>query len=197
MKIGMDKMKISGAHSAGPGHEHSSKAPYGRNFGYYDEDIRRGWGFKGLVMTDWGGGSDAAAQMKAGNDLIMPGDADKIAAIAAAVKGLDTAVLDVNVEKILNQILKSPRYKGYAFSNTPDLKKHAEPAGKAAEDGMVLLKNEGSALPFRGDIKTIAAFGNTSYDAITGGTGSGDVNEAYSVSLEEGWKTQAILLTKN
>lgn len=51
---------------------------------------------------------------------------------------------------------------------------------------MVLLKNEGSALPFPGNIKSIAAFGNTSNEIITGGSGSGDVNEAYSVALIEG-----------
>ncbi len=152
--------------------------------------LRNDWGFKGLVMTDWGAGSDAVVQMKAGNDLIMPGKADQSAAIVAAVKEgrLEEAVLDVNVERILNIILQSPRYKGYAFSNRPDLTKHAELARRAAAGGMVLLKNDNSALPLSSDVKTVAAFGNTSYDTITGGTGSGDVNEAYSVVLVDGMK---------
>jgi beta-glucosidase len=152
--------------------------------------LRNDWGFKGLVMTDWGAGSDVVAQMKAGNDLIMPGDEDQSAAIVAAVKEgrLEEAVLDVNVERILNIVLQSPRYKGYAFSNRPDLTKHAELTRRAAAGGMVLLKNDNFALPLDSDVKTIAAFGNTSYDIIIGGTGSGDVNEAYSVALEEGMK---------
>jgi beta-glucosidase len=152
--------------------------------------LRTDWGFNGFVMTDWGGGSDVAAQMEAGNDLLMPGDADQFAAIAAAVEEgrLEASVLDANVERILNVILQSPRYKGYAFNNKPDLKKHAQLTRRAADDGMVLLKNDNAALPLSKEIKSIAAFGITSYDIITGGTGSGDVNEAYNVALGDGLK---------
>jgi beta-glucosidase len=152
--------------------------------------LRSDWGFEGLVMTDWGGGSDVVAQMKAGNDLLMPGDADQSAAIAAAVKEgrLDGKVLDANVERILNVVVETPRYKGYEFGNKPDLEKHALLARRTAADGMVLLKNDGAALPLPKEIKTVAAFGIASYDIITGGTGSGDVNEAYSVALEDGLK---------
>ena len=51
---------------------------------------------------------------------------------------------------------------------------------------MVLLENRDKALPFSEGIKQVAVFGNTSYRVVAGGTGSGDVNEAYTVSLEEG-----------
>ena len=152
--------------------------------------LRADWGFRGYVMTDWGGGKDPVAQMNAGNDLLMPGSPSQIQAIVKAVRdgGLEVKVLDRNVERILNIIARGPRFKGYKSSNKPDLAAHAQIARQAATEGMVLLKNANGALPFAKEIKTLAAFGNTSYEIITGGTGSGKVNEAYSVSLLQGLK---------
>ena len=149
--------------------------------------LRNDWGFEGYVMTDWGGGSDAVAQMKAGNDMIQPGSLETIKTIVEAVNAgqLDEAILDKNVERILKIMTRTPRYRDYNVSNRPDLNAHAEITRQAATDGMVLLENNG-ALPFAENIKNVAAFGNTSYDFIAGGTGSGDVNEAYTVSLMQG-----------
>jgi beta-glucosidase len=150
--------------------------------------LRKDWGFKGFVVTDWFGGKDPVAQMIAGNDMLMPGTPDQIKAIVKAVQDgkLDVKILDRNVEKILNIMVESPRFKGYKYSNKPDLKAHAEVTRQASSEGMVLLKNDNHSLPFESGIKNVSAFGNTSYQIITGGTGSGKVNEAYSVSLIDG-----------
>ncbi len=92
-------------------------------------------------------------------------------------------VLDRNVERVLDLVLKSPTFKKAARTG------QAGPCGprqggdaRRQPQGMVLLKNNG-ALPLASSAKTLALFGNTSYAMITGGTGSGDVNEAYTVSM--------------
>ncbi|MCD6202474.1 MAG: glycoside hydrolase family 3 C-terminal domain-containing protein [Bacteroidales bacterium] len=150
--------------------------------------LRHDWGFQGVVMSDWGAGSDPAAMLKAGNDLIMPGSYKQIERVIQAVDSgeLAATVLDENVERILNLVEKTPRFRGYKPSGHPDMKAHAEVARYAATQGMILLKNRDDVLPLSAKNSEIALLGNASYESIIGGTGSGDVNEAYSISIDQG-----------
>ena len=148
--------------------------------------LRDEWGFKGMVMTDWFGGKDPVAQMKAGNDMLQPGYEKQYTTILNALNdgSLDESVIDRNVRRVLELIVKSPSFKRYKHSDKPDLKAHAQVTRQAGADGMVLLKNE-NTLPLQSGLK-VSLYGCTSYDFIAGGTGSGNVNRAYTVSLLEG-----------
>jgi beta-glucosidase len=159
--------------------------------------LRKEWGFKGLVMTDWFGGKDPVAQMKAGNDLLMPGTAQQSTAIMEAVKNgtLDEKVLDENVARVLNLVLQSPTFKKYKYSDQPNLKEHAAISRMAAAEGMILLKNDGGSLPVS-SMKKVAVFGNYAYDLIAGGTGSGDVNKSYTTNLLKGLTNAGLTVDK-
>ena len=150
--------------------------------------LRDEWGFKGLVMTDWFGGDDGAKQIAAGNDMLQPGTQKQYDQIMEALQNgsLTEAQLDVCVKRCLELVKRSPKVKGYAYTNKPDLKAHAQVTRQSALEGMVLLENNG-VLPLK-DVKNVAVFGCTSFDFIAGGTGSGNVNRAYTVSLLDGLK---------
>ncbi len=156
--------------------------------------LRDEWGFDGMVMTDWFGGKDAVAQMIAGNDMLQPGTDRQYDQLMKGLEDgtLDEKVLDRNVKRILEMIVKTPSFNGYEYSNQPDLKAHAEVTRKSATEGMVLLKNDANTLPLQKDTKKIAVYGNTSYDFIAGGTGSGNVNRAYTVSLLDGLRNAGL-----
>lgn len=159
--------------------------------------LRDEWGFKGLVVTDWFGGTDAVAQIQAGNDLLQPGTKNQWKELKEAAEAgtLSESVINTSTKRILELILDSRKMENYAFSNAPDLKEHARISRESAAEGMVLLKNE-AVLPLNSD-QQIALFGVSSFEFIAGGTGSGDVNEAYTVSLQEGLQNAGFKIDEN
>ena len=160
------------------------------------EVLRNQWGYEGMVVSDWFGGRQPIKQVKAGNDLLMPGMIRQQKIIHKAVESGKLSVEDIdrNVKRVLELILKTPRFKQYAYSENPDLKAHALVTRNAAAEGMVLLENKKQTLPLAASVKNVAVFGNTSYRFISGGTGSGDVDEAYTISLEEGLTGAGLIL---
>lgn len=160
--------------------------------------LRNDWGYKGIVETDWIGKREdlpVEQEVAAGNDLMMPGYPAQVKDIVNAVKSgkLDVNDVDRNVRRMLEYIVKTPRFKGYKYSGEPDLTAHAAITRQSSTEGMVLLKNN-AALPIRG-LKTVALFGVNSYDFMSGGLGSGAVNVGYSVDMVTGLKNIGVATT--
>ena len=160
--------------------------------------LRNDWGYKGIVETDWIGKREdlpVEQEVAAGNDLMIPGYPAQVKDIVNAVKSgkLDVNDVDRNVRRMLEYIVKTPRFKGYKYSGEPDLKAHAAITRQSSTEGMVLLKNN-AALPIRG-LKTVALFGVNSYDFMSGGLGSGAVNVGYSVDMVTGLKNIGVATT--
>ncbi len=151
--------------------------------------VRDEWGWKGMYVSDWNAGDDAVAAMKAGNDMLQPGQDKQYQAILDAAKSgkLSMDILNANVKRILEYIVKTHNFKGYQYGNEPNLKAHAQIVREVGADGIVLLKNNG-ILPLTG--KRVALFGCTSYDWISGGSGFGGTSVGhYTVSLIEGMRS--------
>ena len=149
--------------------------------------LRDEWGYKGIVMTDWGSKAGTVKSAWAGNDLMEPGNQTEIDRIVAGVQDGSLSIEDVdrNVRRMLEYVVKTPSFKKYKYSNKPDLQGHAQVARKAAAESMVLLRNEDNTLPLASGLK-VALFGISSLDFVAGGTGSGNVNKAYVVNMKEG-----------
>ena len=174
--------------------------------------LRDDWGFKGIVMTDWIGirkGLETIAEVQAGNDLMEPGQPAQVKEIVEGVKSgkLDIQDVDRNVRRMLEYIVKTPSFHQYPASNQPDLKAHAAITRQTACEGIVLLKNAqftmhnaqlaAPCLPWKdGKVKTVALFGENSYNFLSGGTGSGCVHTPYVVDMVEGLKNAGISTSK-
>ena len=168
--------------------------------------LRDDWGYKGIVMTDWIGirqGLPTITEVQAGNDLMEPGQPAQVNEIIEGVKSgkLSMADVDRNVRRMLEYIVKTPSFHKYPATNKPDLKGHAAITRQTACEGIVLLKNNG-CLPWnserstfnaqRSTIKTVALFGENSYNFLPGGVGSGCVHTPYVVDMVEGLKNAGI-----
>ena len=164
--------------------------PYAvQNYELLTTIVRDEWGWKGMYVSDWNAGDDAVAAMLAGNDMLQPGQPKQYEAILTAAKSgtLPMEVLDANVKRTLEYVVKTNTFKGYKYNSEPNLKVHAQVVREVGADGIVLLKNSG-ILPLTG--KRVALFGCTSYDWISGGSGFGGTSIGhYTVSLVEGLRS--------
>lgn len=142
------------------------------------KDILRGeWGFKGVVVSDWGGINDRVLSIKAASELEMPtsgGQTNK--EIVEAVKDgqLEEKVLDEALDRLLTLIFDTHQ----ALEKKPhhfDVDFHHAIAQKAAEEAIIMLKNEQNILPLK-DHQKVAFIGDFAREQRFQGAGSSGVN---------------------
>lgn len=150
---------------------------YSSQNNWLQEDVlRKGWGFDGLIVTDWGSSVDRIKGIKAGTDLEMPSSCDinskKI--IEAVESGeLDENDLDKCVDSIIELVEKSKPVlkKSYTYS----IDEHHKIAKEIAEGACVLLKNNDNLLPISKN-KRIAFIGEMAKSPRFQGAGTSVIN---------------------
>ena len=154
-------------------------------------DVLRGeWGYKGIVVSDWGAVNDRVEGIRAGLDLEMPGNGgmnDKH--IVEAVKNgtLDEADLDKVVLRMIKFAFdcKEQEGKGYKV----DFEAHHKIARKAAAESAVLLKNNDNALPLNSK-QRVAVIGALAKQLRYQGAGSSHINPPKTVSFTEAMRNE-------
>ena len=138
--------------------------------------LRKEWGFKGLVVTDWGGNNDGVASLKCGNQLEMPGTPDRAEYILKAIEdgSLEESILDDNVDTLLDVIFNTMKNGVNKAPEKFDVEDHHLFALKCAEESAVLLKNNG-ILPLNNETK-VSFIGDFLYLPRYQGAGSSIVN---------------------
>jgi beta-glucosidase len=166
---------------------------YASENAYFLADIlKEEWGFDGLIVSDWGAVHSTIPAANAGLDLEMPGPARFFTdALVDAVRNGEVESVDIDdkVRRILGVIEKSGAFKKplQVSGDIPDSPEQSRLAREAAQEAMVLLKNEGDILPLdRGKIKSIAVIGPNAGEARVQGGGSAAVNPYYAVTPLEG-----------
>lgn len=141
------------------------------------EILRDEWNFEGVVVTDWGGSNDRVAGLIAGNELEMPTTAGETnEEIIQAIKSgrIKEETLDECVDRLLDLMFTTEE----AFLSPQkdfNREEHHSVAQKAAEESIVLLKNEGNILPLKKKTK-VAIIGDFAQKARYQGAGSSIVN---------------------
>ena len=141
------------------------------------EILRGEWGFDGAVITDWGGSNDHALGVKNGSTLEMPAPGgDSVRELLAAVESGKISESDIDAR--LSELLPLVFDTKAALDAAPrefDAAAHHALARRAAEESLVLLKNEGSLLPLAAGSK-VAVLGDFAKNPRYQGAGSSMVN---------------------
>lgn len=147
--------------------------------------LRDDWGFKGLVMTDWGGMNNRIEGFHAGCDLVMPGGSafmEKETLEAVKAGKISEKLIDASAERVLTMAMEANRVLNEAHSYDED--EHHHLARIAAEQSAVLLKNEDAILPLKADSK-IGLIGAMAREIRYQGAGSSHINPTRLVNVTD------------
>ena len=194
------------------------RGTYATENAYLMNNILKGeWEFKGLVISDWGSVHNTMNALRNGTDLEMGTDlalaysstAQNVAgtrpvfnkalydrfylaepALAAVKKDPSLKPLvDDKVRRILRVMYATNMLDGAKRQpGAHNTKEHQATALKVAEEGIVLLKNEGSFLPLKKTVKTVAVIGANATRETAGGGGSAQLKAKYEITALQGLK---------
>ena len=154
--------------------------------------LREEWGFKGMVVSDWGATNKRVKGLIAGHDLEMPssgGMNDKLLVKAVKDGSLDEAVLDQAVDRVLSMVMPT---KENPKDATYDKEEHYQIAKKIATECAILLKNEDNALPLK--TQKILLVGEMAIQPRFQGAGSSFVNCTKISTIEQSLRDAGIEL---
>ncbi|HBH85169.1 MAG TPA: hypothetical protein DDY34_15420 [Bacteroidales bacterium] len=155
------------------------------------EVLKEDWKYEGFVVSDWRA-VKSISSLYAGLDIEMPGPGNYLTKDnvlkAIADNSLTSDELDDKVRRILRALVRTRLldYEKPHLNSELNSQKHKLLTRKVAEEGIVLLKNEKTTLPFKKTIKKLAVIGPNASQARLGGGGSASVSPFYSVSPLDG-----------
>lgn len=141
--------------------------------------LKRDFGFKGFVLSDWGGTHSAAKASLAGLDQEQPGeyfygDALKKAVQSSEVSGLE---LDEHVHRVLRTIFATGLFDHPIVRQVPDVQGGLQVAQRIAEKSIVLLKNSNQSLPLdSSSVHSVVLIGGYADKGVLTGGGSAQVD---------------------
>nr|ADX05706.1 putative carbohydrate-active enzyme [uncultured organism] len=164
------------------------------NYELLNSILRKDWGFKGMVISDWGGTHSTVESVVAGLNVEMPNSQYLGQALldSVAAGAVSEDVIDERVREILRvRLAVDPVPENKANVEMTAKPEQAQIAYQVALQSIVLLKNEGSLLPIDlNKVKTIAVIGdNADKIMATGGVGAG-VKALYEITPLAGLKNR-------
>lgn len=166
--------------------------------------LKKEWGFKGAVISDWGAVHSTTQAIWNGTDDEMGTDldmgphpdyskffmGDTVVRLVKSGK-IAESLIDEKVRRILYVMFKTNMIDGHRQKGSYNTKEHQQTAEKVAEEGIVLLKNDGNILPLKPTVKSIAVIGYNADRKQSMGGGSSQVKAFYEITPLQGLKNIA------